>query len=346
MENDKISGFPAIIKPTREYISEAKMGLTGRFEVELIHKPTGLLKQQLKFDNLITNAGLDDLGNGTSGGLRWLRSGWIAVGSGSTPPQVTDTQLQAIVGSHSNTAGPNNGAVAYGANYSWMEYTNQKVFPAGTSTGMLTEVGVWGAYPTFFGFSGPTTMLTRQLFKDEFGNPTTIDKQVDDELRVTYKLRMYYMSQSRTETATIRGIPTTITTRGYRLDAGEGSWPDGLGKLGDYSVVGGTNANVAFASSTMPGFTNDQTGTAIQAAAVGWNNYTNGNFYRDMNLVWNPASNIPNIGSIVWGGYFFVSGFGNFSVFSSPWITTFSPAITKSEFERVIFTGRFSWGRG
>src|SRR2546430_17063399 len=66
----------------------------GKLVVELIHAATGIVKRRLEFDNLITDAGLNGVGNvGTTLAL----TNWAGCGTGSTAPANSDTALVAEI---------------------------------------------------------------------------------------------------------------------------------------------------------------------------------------------------------------------------------------------------------
>lgn len=318
-------------------IGHAGAGIKGYFEVELIHKPTGTVKQKLQFPNVITDAAIDLIGSG-NGSIRSYT--WAAVGTGTATPTTTDTTLSAQL-VRTNSAGSPSiaGSSFYDTVGIYWRRRITRVFLSGVGTGNLTEVGLFNA-------SSGGTMLCRQLFRDNAGNPTTIVKTADDELRITYEFRIYPQQTSNTTTLTIKGVSTTCTTRAYDIDssnrwgAADGGDTAGLvNSLGDTwgTGFGDVTGVHAYTASAMPTLTNIQTGTFFAPSTVAWGSYTNGTYYKDQTVTFLPGLGERSIGSIVWG---YVS-------FTQPaFITTFNPPISKTATERAIFTGRFSWGRG
>lgn len=333
-----MSKAPAIIKPERVVEATSHTGIEGYFEVELIHKPTGLVKQKLRFRNTITNAALEAIGTGAIN--TYIVGMWAAVGTGTTEPTVTDTALQTQVGGRTNSRGNPVIASTAGAelsyDYVWGKTT--KVFFPGEATGNLTEVGL------FFSQTGGT-MFCRQLFRDGLGNPVTVVKTADDELRITYELRLYTMKNSSVTTATIKSVSTTCTTRGYDLDGDNRWWfpsqPESpsslLYGLGLWGIRSDTTR--IYASNTMPGLFSLQTGGGTSAASATLAAYGSLSYYRDMTYVWMPAAGTLTVGSIEWGGQ------APFYSYLSPFITTFDPVFTKADTERLTFVARMSWGR-
>jgi len=247
---------PAIITPERIVESTQHMGFHGHFNVELIHKPTGLLKRKLQFKNLITTAGLNWIGAGSGGSSGWDisfnrgSSAHTAVGTGTTTPTIGDTALVAQVFRTNSTGVPSiSPTYGFADDYSYAYVEHTRVFLPGSGSGNLTEVGIFNA-------SSGGTMWTRQLFKDEFGAPTTIIKTDDDELRITYQLRLnilttgilYSASAMPAITATQTGTGTGNSTGSFaaytapeRFRDGTYIWNPGLGSLDIGSVIWGNS---------------------------------------------------------------------------------------------------------
>ena len=122
------------------------VGLTGRFLLEAVNADTGEKRFLAEFDNLITNGGLNKLGNGAIGNPVISH---VQVGFGSTLPAETNSSLaNFLVGtdrgfSHSSSYGP---APTYHTEktFSWQ-------FDQGVAAGNLSEIGVgWAADGSLF----------------------------------------------------------------------------------------------------------------------------------------------------------------------------------------------------
>lgn len=334
---------PVIIPPERIVETTSNAGIMGYFEVELIHKPTGLVKHKSRFRNLITNAGLEWIGNGTGaigsffmhGGFPY--GGFMAVGSGTTTPAITDVALANQIARTDSRGSPQiAGSAGSGGDYDYWFQKVTKVFLPGVGTGNLTEVGL---------FNDPNTgtLFARQLIRDNSGTPITIVKTAEDELRITYEFRIYPMKTTNTSTLTVKSISRTFTTRGYDIDA-SGRWGNttfastGLNYTLGIAWNNTTgNDNYLYSSSVMPALTATQTVTGQTApSSVSWGSYVGSSLYRDYSMTWNPGLGNLTIGSVTWAG----ANYGN-----APFITTIEPAISKTDTERFTFTGRFSFGR-
>lgn len=337
----------SIIKPELVAQAEARLGLEGWFTVELVHARTGLIKQRLRFKNLIVDAGLDTLGAGDTGLAEFIQ--YLAVGTGSTEPDVGDTQLESEMartnsnGGFSDSAGFVDGAEPY-----WW-YKRNRVFTEEQANGNLTELG-------FFRESSGPPMFNRQLFRDINGDPITVVKTNEDQLRVEFEWRIYPPTEDVDQNIVVDGVSTAFKTRAYDIDHGDrwgartignavigylvglGRWRD------DHSLA--RLFGLAMESQSLPA---TLTGTVNEIGGVGPNTvtfggYSNGTFLRDMTCTWEPseANFATGIGSVSWGGC-------NFSVIdthaSRKWITRLTPKVQKTDSKRFTFVGRVTWGR-
>jgi hypothetical protein len=274
----------------------------------------------------------------------------VGVGTGSAEPAATDTTLSSEVGTRTQSRGSPTIAMEWGNDPSynyWWRRTTKVLFP-GESTGPLREVGLFNA-------SSGGIMYCRQLFRDSSGNPVTINKTADDELRVTYEFRIYPMQVENVTTLDINGVSTTCTTRGYNIDNTLG-WGHNNGEssgllngLGTWGTSTSANQNAFYSSSVMPALTNSQTGTATAPSSAAWGGYVANSRYRDVTLIFNPGLGTLPIGSIIWGGaYTFYMEGGSpsgYNEYYAPFITTFNPPFIKTENQRFTFVGRMFFGR-
>jgi len=196
----------------------------GRFRIT-VTGGDGTIKQDTGwFDNLITNQGLDMIGNasiiGGLSGIPKIVTGVCGVGTSSATPAFTDTVLGAQLATHNAFNGTGNfasttyvpGPPAYWSGlvvYNWSQ---------GAVVGNLTEVGV-GLIP-----NSSTTLYTfsRALILDGSGNPTTLPVIASDTLSVTYELRMYLDLTDHTYSITIGGTGYSGTYRMATVSAPTG----------------------------------------------------------------------------------------------------------------------------
>lgn len=272
-------------------------------------------------DNLLLNSGLDNLAS----------SGWMNLcylGAGSSPPSVTDTSLDSVLGSTTTivTSGPSS------SDYS--SVVGEWVFPPGTATGIVSEIGV-----------GPNSGLltTRSLIKDESGNPTTITKGPIDSLTVTYQIREYpdqgdssyvvtnpHTSQEYSVVSrTIGGMSGSGGGRLYMWYARGPISPLGSG----YPFALDNNPLVAWNSTSYPSSAGNMSTTAGSISG-----YVSGNYYIDVTLVWNesrgnaPEGHVSRVTTATSGQGFRLQA-------------SFDPPIDKDNTKTLRITLRKSWGR-
>lgn len=153
------------------------------------------------FPNLILDAGLEYMGSNSN----WLQ--YCRVGTGSTPPNASQTALVSLVGSTNSTTSSVTGAQSSAPYFGWRRNTYR--FAEGVATGNLAEVGVgWGASGLLF---------SRALILDSGGSPTTIQVLADEALDVIYELRFYPPTEDATGSITLDGASHSWTSRASRV---------------------------------------------------------------------------------------------------------------------------------
>lgn len=166
----------------------------------------GVLLEEIQFENLITNGGLDMLGNDATwcGGSTTL-FGACYVGSGSTTPANSDTALAAYLATSSTrTSLTNTNLTADGSSY-YFGQTFVYRFNQGVATGNLSEIGTG---------TSSTALFSRALIRDPItGNPITITVLPDEFLDVTFELRVYVSAADAAGTVTISGTTYDTLTR-------------------------------------------------------------------------------------------------------------------------------------
>lgn len=213
--------------------------LGGRFR--LVTSKDAECKQVVKdtgfFDNLITNTGMNRIGEVTTNGSNSIANfgnlcGRFVVGSGSAEPQFTDTALQNPVA----FASANPVLVNQSSNYDrgWYEITVRHQFGQGQAAGNLSEIGIQHTST-----SGP--LWSRALILDGQGNPTTITVLPDDFLTCYYTLRIMIPKEDAVFNIDVDygedGIVPTVVT-GRPLNANSSNLPDGWGLKAAVTVAG------------------------------------------------------------------------------------------------------------
>ena len=279
-----------------------------------------VVHQSQIFPNLITDLGLDRIGIGGS-----ISTGCY-VGTSSTPPDVTDTQLGALLASTTTILSETPLAPTSPNWQPGRSFTYR--FGRGVAAGNLTEIGVgWGS----------TTLFSRALIVDGGGTPTTFVVLSDEVLDVSYTVRCVFPLTDSTYDVTIAGIDHTVTAR--------------LANAANSTVLGGPAAlfplhATLFSNSTELGpVTGQVNGSNIYTgsnaiAAVG--SYVNGTFNRSSLLSLNEslANSVQGISGAVINT---TAGIQTYINFSTQFLI--SPPIMKDATKIATLQWNVAWGR-
>lgn len=301
-------------------LAVASAGVRGRFSVELVHAASGLIKRRLDFDNLVTDAGLDYIAarNGFSSAVTF-----VAVGTGSSAPSYSDTTLNAEIARTSNNGGfsETSGSVGSGDNLEYWWRRRTYLFTESEANGNLSEIGIFS--------QDGATLWARQLFTDEAGNPTTITKTNEDQLRIVYERRVCPPMDDHVQIVDVKGTPTTVTTRASNVTSTQ-SW-------GRADVFGGTTLNAyAYSTDVLGGRSSGPAGSSTITSTTE-SVYVPGTFFREIEFRWGPSQ--AN----------YDGGVGAISV--SPWIgpvafqSSFAPKLPKLDTERLVIQVRVDFSR-
>lgn len=327
-----------MVKKEQLPIIEVNLGIAAEFKAHVIRSDGSIRHVHDWQKNLITNGGMNKVagGAGNGGFMSALR-----VGSGTTAPAFTDTTLVAHVAS---TGADGNlvqtGAVAADANPS-MTGTQTFTFAVGAAAGNLTELGMAGA-TTLSGYP----LYTRALFKDGSGNPITIVVGADEQLVVTYVVRIYIPKTPSTAVLLNAGNNTeyTISMLPMEVDSDIGV-TSMLGPSGMYGSQGSSNAAFIYtgaASGTLGPIDGEPTGTRAQYAGqnITLASYVADSYRRDVTYAWALGSaNLADMGA-------FSISTSNIGYYSPcRWQWTVSPKITKTNVQTLSFTHRYSLAR-
>lgn len=300
--------------------------LAGRFILEAVsydEDGTERRRHLAEFDNLITNGGLDMIGTRT--GRNDIITN-VQVGTGSTTPAFTDTQLASWLATRAGTVGgyPQNGQVG---SYHYRRWQWQ--FPQGAAAGNLTEIGI--------GMNGSSagTLWSRALILDGSGNPTTLTILSTEFLTVTYELRNYPPTGDTTNTVTIDGVSTTITVRPAENTSLE-SWRKNMPSLYYYTDLDELYLGHSVSASTSLGTESSVPSGLVGGASRSLAAYTAGNYYADMTSVF--GINAGNVSGGVINTALARTQNGAFQY-------KFVPGISKDNTKQLTVTTRHSWGR-
>lgn len=293
-----------------------KHELAGRFKIDAIKADGSRRVAADWFNNLILDAGLNRLG---TGGV----IGRCMVGSSSTPAAANQTGLVALVAETTNQFGGITTGTESGYAYFRVTYR----FTTGAATGNLSEVGIGWASNTCF---------SRARILDGGGSPTTITVLADEQLEVTYELRVYWPTGSSSGSITLGG-----TSYSYLMRAAiTGSWSSAMTNLatngatmpfGTYQAAAFTGSNNAGLGdvTTNPG--GSQAGNVTNMVENGA--YSNNTFQRDYRM---PASTTEMNTSV--SGIRYFTPFGYFKI-------GFEPPIPKDNTKTLTLDFTATWAR-
>lgn len=257
-----------------------KLGVKGRFKLEVRKAGERDSRVVAEFDNLITNRGLDVLAGSVDS---WDNA--CAVGTGSVTPSTSDTKLdsfRAIVNKTSTTSFSSSGSPNYN-----ITRTTVYNFDQGAASGNLTEVGIAN-------YNNSTSYLlnSRALILDEFGNPTTITVLSDEFLTVTYQLILVPTLTDVTQT--VGSYTFTIRVSNIQnVDSGGSSTSWSCGPIGQMT---NTAYFTAF-SGVIQSITSGPSGTQMMSSSINNLTYTTGTYYRDFSAQWQPDTGSLDINS-------------------------------------------------
>lgn len=323
--------------------------LSGHVEIDLIDAKSGKVKEHYEFTNIILTAGFDGMMDG-----RTLNSMMttLTIGTGSTPVSPSDLSLDEEVEQTTNDGGigeafgyqtgSGGGPFNLGNPYHFNRRTrvfveNEANFPT------LSELG-WRSV------GSPDYQFTRALIKDVSGNPITIAKTDQDQLRILYELRGYPPAAHFTGSFVLVNSETSHSFTGSgvdidRTDKGRGwsfslnvqSGPDPTGQFFEFGSWGGTSK--VYVSASAPG---NPTGTVTDWGwlAIGQatsdsesltNPYISGSFVREKQATWDPATAAYGSGGIQGMTVRYGTNEEILALY-------FTPSIKKTDLQRLVIT--------
>ena len=290
------------------------------------------------FHNLITDYGLDTVGTVAF-------KEYVYVGTGTTPPAVSNTKMAAFLASVASPApgGAWQGSLLRGGSPDhWVQGSGTYRFPAGAAAGNITEVGI-GRGNTLANHM----VCSRALVVDGGGSPISITVLADEYLDVTYSLRYYpYTGADVVQTLNLSGTNYTITTRALGVTTASMSATSDTGYMAwlgfqEFSTGTAIGTPPSLAPITSTDLVNKGTVGSIVCTA---NPYVSGSYtatgviragLTEANLTYGIRGMVSRPGVTTPAGRFFTG------VFQS----TISPAILKDSTKVLQFGASISWSR-
>lgn len=297
--------------------------LEGQFRLVVKNDRGDVKRDTGWFSNLILDSGLNRWGTGAV-------SGGIAIGTGTTAPNASQTGLIAQSAFTTTTisapATGNSGAPPY--------YGSETVgyrFSLGALNGNYSEVGL--------GWATGANMFSRALIVDALGNPTTITVTSSEQLDVYYTLRAYAPTADTSVVTTIGGVSTTVLGRASLV--GNNGWGTGMSQT---RVAFNDTTLLVLYTGAIGAITGSPSGTAeSQSFGAGFNS---NNVYSNNSLT---NSTVFTIGLSAGN---LVGGIGSCRVricaassYSSYYQYQFTPAIPKNNTQTLSLTFSQSWAR-
>lgn len=191
-------------------------GLAGKFE---IHRQKVLMKDgqpvvdekgsqiligerelAAKFDNLITDVGLDNIGKGV------VTTNYTHLSTNNAEPLISDTKPQGVIASSSSriaASHSNNSTVTppfFTSSYSTVR------FEAGVGTGNISKIYMGGETVS-------DDIWSAALIRDSSGAVTTLTKLSDEVLDITYILYFYVQNTDVSSVINLSGVEYNVVIR-------------------------------------------------------------------------------------------------------------------------------------
>ena len=313
--------------------------LAGEYELSIANTETGI-KKHYCFHNLITDTGLNTFGT-SADDMHNVQLRSCQLGSGSSTPLVTDTQLASPLTSRveNDYYRWSSGRVITSqltTSPYYVEYGLSYTFSQGSVVGNISELGI---------FTKEDVLFSRALIKDSNGDPVTITVTAIEQVTVKYKIRNYFTSHIA-GTGTINITYNSVTTPyNYTL------YRNPMQPFGDLSSavnpVYGLHYQYKNATSDFVPATSVLTqpsGTILvnNITGVSLSPYIQNSFYMDTTIVISPseANSASGIKSIGW-----CTGSPGGGTPYYKYHVAFSPNIPKTNTDTLTLVVRVSWGR-
>lgn len=187
-----------ILEPKSEI--KVSCGFCGEYQLHA-RRPNGTIRASTPwFSNLITDAGRDFMSSSPTSN----KVNWCAVGTGTVPPEGSQTSLQTLVATTTTSQG-----ISSTKNISVLPYSISIAFTyrfaLNAVIGDMTEVGVgWSSTGQVANF----TLFSRELIRDINGDPVAFTVLSGEQLDVVYRITQYIPDQDFTGTVDITGSGT------------------------------------------------------------------------------------------------------------------------------------------
>ena len=313
--------------------------LVNRADTELVVAETPW------FDNLITDAGLNAMGNGFNS--------VCFVGSGTATPTVADTQLQSQLARSSGIGTRSNGVQITTEPY-YGRLIRSYTFAIGAVVGTVREVGIGVGNPT------PTMLFSRALLMDEFGATTELTLTDMDRLTVFYEFRQCIPTGDVETQIEVNGVTQDCLVRAAFIDERAAWGADyeagmvipgyvALGPNPVGTVQAPVEAFIGGDSGTTPPYVGElghqPSGWRTRASSHATLAYVNGSLRRDWYALWGTERGTITINAIrLYCEKYSILG-SNYAHPCGTWQFSLIPGVSKTDLQNFRINGEFTWAR-
>lgn len=273
------------------HLPRYQIGMAGFYKMDAVHKFSGKVRPLTPwFPNLLLTNGLNNIASQAN----WLT--YCRAGSNNTAPDVSDTALYNQLAYTSNIVSDTTAARSSAPYYGYRQITYR--FAQGDFSGdNLQEVGVgWG--------TTGSTLVSRALPINEFGESIAPTVLSDEILDVTYQMRYYAPTTDETGTVTLDGTTYNTTTRA--ADANSGSYWGSY--IGDQMIAVADTTEWRAYDGNIGSVIQSPSGTSANlVGSITTQTYSNNSFEVDVQANcgqtgWNLGSGIRSIRILTKGG--------------------------------------------
>ena len=305
----------------------AKYTLTKR------HAESGDVVQEVSFYNMVLDTWLNTLGGDSATGTNGFCVGGVQIGTGTTPPQFTDTALQALVATTTNNlAGWQSFNNSSAPNYVTTTIGNYR-FAQGALNGTFTEMGLRR--------TADAQTISRTLIKDGAGNPIGFTVTPIEVLDVSVATENWPPLGDLTYSVNVTGSGTHDCISRACLANDSTYWSNAINfgyypTYGKICTAGGPGDHWGY-SGLIGGITGSPSGSGARVQSAGSLAYSNNSYQRESNIYCD--SNNGNIaGDLPWRSVLVQFGGARFQI-------QFTPGIAKTNTKALSLSLMFSWGR-
>src|SRR5690554_4565283 len=239
---------------------DLKVRTSGRYKFRIVNKFTGKERRvDAKADNLLLVSFFQHAVSNRDSNQGYLAS--MVVGSGTTPPSVSDTGLANFVAGTAISQGPALPKVVNATVYP--RYVTRHLVKRFNGTSIagvpLSEVGLAITTSASQTPNASTPLASRALITDSAGNPTSITVLADEFLDVTYELTTYAMDGvTGSFDINIEGV---VETFNYEIR------PESMNSTSAWSSSTTSSGNTYLSAKSYPGASNVDAYSSYVSAA-------------------------------------------------------------------------------